>query len=299
MEHKKIGLALGSGAARGWAHIGVINALEELGIKIDIVAGCSAGSLVGAAYACNKLPEFEEWVRSFGYWDVLKMLDLSWHRGGFLKGNRIFNKVSEILKIENIEECHTKFSAVATNLSDGEEVWLAEGNIRQAIRASCSIPGLFSPVEVGDRWLVDGAVVNPLPVSLARSMGADRVIAVDLQHDVNFFGTDLITHQDGSPIESESLQSKALRTDIQQHIARLVARRAAAPPSTLEVMVTSIEVLERGLKNNMLINNPADIIIQPCCPHISILDFHRAKEAIVAGRLAVERVKGTLQQFLQ
>ena len=185
MRKIKIGLALGSGAARGWSHIGVIKALKHMGIDVDIVAGCSIGSLVGAAYACNKLPALEKWVCSFSYWDVLRLMDLSWRRGGLLRGERVFNQYRNVMPVEAIEQCTRRFATVATNLSTGRELWFTEGDLHLAVRASCSIPGLMSPVAHNGYWLVDGAVVNPVPVSLTRALGADIVIAVDLQHDAH------------------------------------------------------------------------------------------------------------------
>jgi NTE family protein len=193
MRQIKIGLALGAGSAKGWAHIGVINALKKLGIEVDIVAGCSVGALVGAAFASHRLPVMEQWVRSFSYWDVIRLMDFSWQRGGLLRGDRVFTAVGQLLKVNDIAECALKFGAVTTNLSTGRELWLTEGDIHQAIRASCSMPGLLAPVWADGYWLVDGAVVNPVPVSLCRALGADIVIAVDLQHDAHLMQQDLFS----------------------------------------------------------------------------------------------------------
>ncbi|ECN3804091.1 patatin-like phospholipase RssA, partial [Salmonella enterica subsp. enterica serovar Newport] len=145
MRKMKIGLALGSGAARGWSHIGVIKALKQTGIDIDIVAGCSIGSLVGAAYACNKLSALEQWVCSFRYWDVLRLMDVSWGRGGLLRGERVFNHYRDIMPVTDFDHCSRRFGAVATNLSTGRELWFTEGDLHLAVRASCSMPGLMSP----------------------------------------------------------------------------------------------------------------------------------------------------------
>ena len=255
MRKIKIGLALGSGAARGWSHIGVINALKKVGIEIDIVAGCSIGSLVGAAYACDRLSALEDWVTSFSYWDVLRLMDLSWQRGGLLRGERVFNQYREIMPETEIENCSRRFAAVATNLSTGRELWFTEGDLHLAIRASCSIPGLMAPVAHNGYWLVDGAVVNPIPISLTRALGADIVIAVDLK----------------------------------ERLGSITTRRAVTAPTATEIMTTSIQVLENRLKRNRMAGDPPDILIQPVCPQISTLDFHRAHAAIAAGQLAVEK----------
>lgn len=281
---------MGSGAARGWSHIGVINALQRAGIQIDVVAGCSIGSLVGAAYACGKLGELEQWVRSFSYWDVLKLMDLSWRRGGLLRGERVFNHFRQVLPATRFTDCQMKLGAVATNLSTGRELWFTEGDLHLAVRASCSIPGLMSPIAWNGYWLVDGGVVDPVPVSLARAMGADIVIAVDLQHDAHLMQQDLLSI---SPVEGDSEGEKAstLRWHerLRDRLAKMTAKKAVAAPTALEIMTTSIQVLENRLKRNRMAGDPPDILLQPLCPQISTLDFHRAESAIAAGRLAVEK----------
>ncbi|MCC3701454.1 patatin-like phospholipase RssA [Rouxiella badensis] len=284
----KIGLALGSGAAKGWAHIGVINALHEMGIEVDIVAGCSVGSLVGAAYVSGRLPAMEGWVRSFSYWDVLRLMDFSWRRGGLLRGERIFNAVSQLLRIEDFEQCNRKFGAVATNLSTGRELWLTKGDLHQAVRASCSMPGLLAPVWFNGYWLVDGAVVNPVPVSLTRAMGADIVIAVDLQHEAHLMQQDLLSVQ-ANPDNIDDVKELNWRDKIRQKLARPVVRQNSQTPTAMEIMSTSIQVLENRLKRYRMAGDPPDVVLQPFCPQISTLDFHRAEEAIEAGRLAVEK----------
>lgn len=293
MHKRKIGLALGSGAAKGWAHIGVINALNKMGVKFDVVVGCSAGALVGAAYACHKLTEFEEWVTSFKSWDVMRLTDLSWRRGGLFQGDRVFNVVADLLAIDDIKDCPIRFATVATNLTTGRELWLTQGNLRQAIRASCSMPGLFSPVRFEGYWLVDGAVVNPLPISVARALGADVVIAVDLQHDVGLQHYDL---GDFSERETGNKMPKNWKMAWQQRWLSLTSRGKDTPPSAFQIMRASIELLENRAKNNRLANDPPDIIIQPYCPHISLMDFHRAEEAIMAGLLAVDTKKEEIKK---
>ncbi|BDH45634.1 patatin family protein [Salmonella enterica subsp. enterica serovar Choleraesuis] len=279
MREVKIGLALGSGAAKGWAHIGVINALERMGIRVDIVAGCSVGSLVGAAYASGRLPLFERWVRSFGYWDVIRLMDFSWRRGGLLRGRRVFEQARKIIPDANIEECALRFGAVTCNLSTGRELWFTKGDLHHAIRASCSIPGLLSPVSHNGYWLVDGAVVNPVPVSITRAMGADIVIAVDLQHDAHLMQQDMLSLSD-----ADNEQPAGWRGRLRSRFSRL-----HAPPGAMEIMSTSIQVLENRIKRTRMAGDPPDIVLQPLCPQISTLDFHRAREAIAAGVAAVEK----------
>lgn len=179
----KIGLALGSGAARGWAHIGVIQALEEMGIKIDIVTGCSIGSYVGASYASGKLPELANWVESLTEWQVFALMGVGFHKGGLMSGQKVFTALEEDFTFETFEQLNKPFAAVATDLYSGREVNFMSGSVVSAVRASCSIPGLFPPTLHDNRWLVDGGVVNPVPVNMCRMLGADFVIAVNLSAD--------------------------------------------------------------------------------------------------------------------
>jgi NTE family protein len=179
----KIGLALGSGAARGWAHIGVIQALEEMGINIDIVSGCSIGSYVGASFASGKLPELAEWVESLTDWQVYALMGVGFHKGGLMSGLKVFQALQENFSYETFEELNKPFAAVATDLYSGREVNFLNGSVIEAVKASCAIPGLFPPLLFKNRWLVDGGVVNPVPVNMCRLLGADIVIAVNLSAD--------------------------------------------------------------------------------------------------------------------
>ncbi|MFC0225822.1 patatin-like phospholipase RssA [Serratia aquatilis] len=290
MRKVKIGIALGAGAAKGWAHIGVLNALRKLGIEADIVAGCSVGALVGAAFASHRLPTLEHWVRSFGYWDVIKLMDLTWQRGGLLRGERVFNAVAQLLKFDDFADCSLKFGAVTTNLSTGRELWMTKGDIHQAIRASCSMPGLLAPVWFEGYWLVDGALVNPVPISLARAMGADIVIAVDLQHDAHLMQQDLFSvPSDIAEVEVDNIDVGNWRERMRERINRIMLKKVNFTPTAMEVMSTSIQMLENRVKRSRMASDPPDVLIQPYCPQISTLDFHRASEAIEAGRLAVEK----------
>jgi NTE family protein len=179
----KIGLALGSGAARGWAHIGVIQALEEMGIEIDVVSGCSIGSYVGAAYASGKLSELAEWVESLTDWQVFALMGVGFHKGGLVSGLKVFKALQDNFSFETFEELNKPFAAVATDLYSGREVNFMSGSVVEAVKASCAIPGLFPPLLFENRWLVDGGVVNPVPVNMCRLLGADVVIAVNLSAD--------------------------------------------------------------------------------------------------------------------
>ena len=213
-------------------------------------------------------------------------MDLSWQRGGLLRGERVFSQYRKLMPVSEIERCERPFAAVTTNLSTGRELWFTEGDLHLAIRASCSMPGLMAPVMHNGYWLVDGAVVNPVPVSLARAMGADIVIAVDLQHDAHLMQQDLLSMEVPRP---ESEEDFSWHSRLRTRLARMTSRRATRAPTAMEIMSTSIQVLENRLKRNRMAGDPPDILIQPFCPQISTLDFHRAGEAIAAGHLAVEK----------
>lgn len=305
MRQRKIGLALGSGAAKGWAHIGVIQALAEMGIAVDVVAGCSVGALVGAAYATHRLNSLARWVSGFHHWDVIRLMDLSWQRGGLLRGDRVFNQVRHIVRTQRIEECAIRFGAVTTNLSTARELWLTEGDLHLAIRASCSMPGLLAPVRFNEYWLVDGAVVNPVPVSLARALGADIVIAVDLQHNASLNQDDMFhdnilsvtqATSEAEPAAAPMNWQRRLRQRLSMGLHRSKTYRA---PSAMEIMSSSIQVLENRLKMHRMAGDPPDVILQPQCGQIATLDFHRAQEAIAAGRLAVEKKQDELLPLIR
>ena len=180
----KIGIALGSGSARGWAHIGVIKGLAELGIEPDIVAGTSIGALVGAAYANDQLDLLEQWALSLNWKELVSYLDMGVAGGGVIEGEKLLDFFSKHVNHSDIESMPKKFAAVATDLDTGREIWLQTGSVLHAVRASIALPGLFRPFKLNDRWLVDGGLVDPVPVSLCRAMGADIVIAVNLNGDI-------------------------------------------------------------------------------------------------------------------
>src|SRR5262245_15932131 len=182
MDKDKIGLALGGGAARGWAHIGVLRALDEFGLKVGIIAGTSIGAVVGGCYAAGKLDELESFVRVLTPRSVLRYLDLDLRGGGLMSGARLRRTLDTELDSVQIEDLTTTFVAVATEFGSGREVWLNKGPLVNAIRASYALPGVFRPIQINGRWLMDGAFVNPVPVAVCRAYGADLVIAVNLHH---------------------------------------------------------------------------------------------------------------------
>jgi len=285
----RIGLALGGGSARGWAHIGVIRALEEAGIRPDIVCGTSIGALVGAAYAAGELDRFEEWVLQLKFKDVVGFMDLSLS-GGLLKGERLMDYFRDRSKDRPIEELGTPFAAVATALHTGAEIWLRRGSTFDAVRASIAMPGLFAPVLNDGMVLVDGGLVNPVPVSLARAMGADVLIAVDLCSDI--LGRHLRADSSVGPPGGVDWIHK-----LQEHVGMVLpAHPSDEPtmPSIADVLASSINIMQVRITRSRMAGEPPDLVVAPRLAHLRLLDFHRAKEAIDEGHRAVERVAHAL-----
>lgn len=281
-----IGLALGGGAARGWAHIGVILALEECGIQPDIVCGTSIGALVGAAYAAGKIDHFKEWAVGLTIKDVISFMDITLN-GGMLKGERLMAFFRQNFIDCSIEDMKVPFGAVATALHTGAEVWLRSGSALGAIRASIALPGLFSPVWHAGRLLVDGGLVNPVPVSLARAMGADIVLAVDLSSDR--LGRYLVRR----PVVTAGADSpgyewvRKLKSDLGAFLSTDDSDEQRLP-SMLEVVASSLNIMQVRITRSRMAGEPPDIVITPKLARFGLLDFHQAQEAIEAGRRSVE-----------
>lgn len=281
----KVGLALGGGSARGWAHVGVIRALERAGIHADVVCGTSIGALVGAAYAAGDLDHFEQWVLGMGITDVVSLMDVSWG-GGLLKGERLMSFLREHFVDRPVEELPVPFAAVATELHTGTEVWLRSGSTIEAVRASIALPGLFTPVTLDGQLLVDGGLVNPVPVSLARAMGADVVIAVDLSSDL--MGRHL---REPPLVEAPAGPFGEWFRKLHDNLGTLVPVRSdnsSGLPSMLDVLASSINIMQVRITRSRMAGEPPDVIIAPRLAHLNLLDFHRAKEAIEEGKRAVE-----------
>lgn len=266
----KIGIALGSGSARGWAHIGALRALAEAGIEPQIVCGTSIGALVGAVYVGGDLGALETWVSGLTWRKVVGFLDISFG-SGILKGNKFNDFLRDNFLDEEIAELPRPFAAVATDLQNGREVWLREGRVVDAVRASIAIPGLFTPCERDGKLLVDGGLVNPVPVSLCRAMGADFVIAVDLSSN--------IVGQYVKKIEKE--------------------KRGMRRPNMLEVVTSSLNIMQVRVTRSRLAGEPADAVITPRLGKLGMLDYHRAAEAIAEGRAATESMVSHIRRLLE
>jgi NTE family protein len=293
-RRRRVGLALGSGSARGWAHVGVIRALEEAGIRPDLVCGTSVGSLVGAAYAAGELDRFEKWLLGMRMKDVVGFMDVSLI-GGMLKGERVMEFFRRNFVDRPIEELAMPFAAVATALHTGTEIWLREGSTVEAVRASIALPGLFTPVLRDHMMLVDGGLVNPVPVSLARAMGADVVIAVDLDSDKlgHRLAADTRVEAPDSPI-AEWMRK------LQENLGEFLPANSPdepRPPPLHDVLLSALDIVQVRIARSRLAGDPPDVIVAPRLAHLHLLDFHRAKEAIEEGRRAVEAVLHNLRRL--
>jgi NTE family protein len=297
----RLGLALGSGSARGWAHIGVIRALEERGIKPDVVCGTSIGALVGGAYAVGELDRLEEWVTGLAWTTVVRLMDLTW-RGGLIRGTRLFTLFRTILANRNIDELPIPFGAVATELNSGRELWLRHGDMLEAVRASCAMPGLFTPVVRDGMVVVDGGLVNPVPVSMCRALGAELVVAVDLSWG-KLGPYRRSKERKPSPREEPSWLGR-LTTRMIGNKAKpenpSIVKQEEAPiiPSIFNVFMTSLDIVETRVARSRLAGEPADVLITPLLPDFATMDFHRAEEAIAEGRAAVERMGPLIEQVI-
>lgn len=285
MKHKPvIGVALGSGSARGWAHIGVLRALAREGIEPAIISGCSIGAFVGAIAATGDLDKLGCWVESLGWQDVVGLMDMGL-RGGLLKGDKLMAFFEKEFVDRDFTALRHGFGCVATDLHNGHEVWLREGSVSEAVRASIAMPGLMAPVWQDGRLLADGGLVNPVPVSLARAMGADLVIAVELNSDVVGWAW---RNRTPSPEPAEAANGWHRKL-----LSRLAGngRNAAAEdevlPSLLSVVQNSISIMSVRIARSRLAGEPADVVISPRLAQLGLMDFHRGAEAIAEGEAAV------------
>ena len=311
IDNSKIGIALGSGSARGWAHIGVLKALAELGIKPDIVAGSSIGALVGAAYASNKLDEMEKVVTNLTWKEIVAYLDMSIIGGGLIQGDKLVNFFRQHIDEMNIESLPRKFGAVATELNSGREVWLQDGDLLDAVRASSALPGLFTPVKKNNQWLIDGGIVDPVPVSLCRAMGADIVIAVSLNGDiVGKHGRNNNHQRETYPeeIKKEDDNIETLWNRVSEQLEKTVSKNKNIllsrllgenqdSPGLVEVLVGSIHIMQDRITRSRMAGDPPDIILSPKLSHLGLLEFDQGKIAIKEGRACVERSRSALEHI--
>jgi NTE family protein len=298
MKHPRprIGLALGSGSARGWSHIGVIRVLERAGISPEIVCGTSIGALVGAAYAAGELERLRDWVGGLDWQAVVGLLDLKMG-GGLVEGGKLVDFFRRQFNDQGIERLPKAFACVATDLVSGREIWLREGSVVDAVRASIALPGLFTPALRDGRLLVDGGLVNPVPVSLCRAMGADVVIAVDLNWD-------LVGRRNRvSGEEARTGEASGANGLVEAILARFRPGRAAEAspadmPSMLDVMATSLNIMQVRITQSRLAGEPAEAMIRPRLSAVAAMDYHRGELAIAEGERAAEYALPMIRELL-
>jgi len=291
----RIGLALGSGSARGWAHVGVIRALEQADIRPDLVCGTSSGALVGAAYAAGELDRFEEWLLGLRLTDVISLMDVNLN-GGLIKGERLMDFFRSKFVDRPVDELDMPFAAVATALHSGAEVWLREGSTIDAVRASIALPALFTPVMREGRILVDGGLVNPVPVSLARAMDADVVIAVDLNSDI--LGRHMRKNHEP---ETDAAETGEWMNKLQQRLSALMPSLTddnSRAPAMLDVIASSINIMQVRIGRSRMAGEPPDLIVTPRLAQMGLFDFHRSEEAIQEGRRAMEAALPNLRTLI-
>jgi len=309
----RVALVLGSGAARGWAHIGVIHELANMGIKPDLVVGSSVGAVVGGALASNNLEPFEEWIRGLGRVDIIRLLDAKMTGGGFLQGKSLMGAIGKQIGDPKIEDLDIPYACIATELGSGREIWLREGSLLDACRASIALPGMFAPSRTDDgQLLVDGGLVNPVPVSLARAMGGDIVIAVNLNGDLigrHFFVHDPDDDSDDEEAERELAEIEEKDSVVAKWAARMktgfgvrldsyissLRKKESPDPGLFDVMAGSIDIMQDRITRSRMAGEPPDIHITPKLSHIGLMDFDRAEESITEGVEATRRKRPEIE----
>ena len=306
----KIGLALGSGSARGWSHIGVIHALAEQGIEPDIITGSSIGALVAAAYAKGDLDPLEEWVRQLRWKEIVDLMDISFMGGGFLKGDNLMQFFMEKTNDIKIEDLDIPYGAVTTDLDTGREIWIQNGSLLDAVRSSIALPGLFTPVKRDGRWHVDGGLVNPVPVSLCRAMGAEIVIAVNLNGDV------VGKHRREREKEIEIARKKESKAEVElwdrfidqfknsvqskkEEWLKELFGSSKDMPGMFEVLASSINIMQDRITRINLAVEPPDMLIQPRLGQLKMMDFDQVEQTIEEGYISAKEKIEHLKKLLE
>jgi NTE family protein len=293
-----IGIALGGGVARGFAHIGILKTLLAHGLRPDVITGTSIGALIGGCCAVGRLEAAEEWALSLTRRRVFGYLDVSLKGSGLINGDRLARHLESVIGRATIESLDVRFAAVATELATGHEVWLTRGRLVEALRASYALPGVFSPVRIGGRWLVDGALVNPVPVSAARALDSGLIIAVSLNAGLIGRGSTILNHgydeeDQVSVVLDPACGTVGVEKVLKRHILGGVRR-----PGLSKVMIEAYNVMQDRITRAKLAGDPPDITIIPRLGNIGLFDFHRAGEAIAIGAEAADRALDTIDHAI-
>ena len=295
----KLGLALGSGASRGWSHIGVIKALLREGIEPDVICGTSVGAIIGGSYVAGNLEKLEQWVLSSTRTDVLRFFDINLSQSGFVDTERLSWFLHNYVAAEDqrIEDMPKKYAAVSTNLDTGREVWFTEGPLADAVRASMALPGLFPAIRHDERWLVDGGLVNPVPVSVCRALGADVVIAVNLNSGI--IGKTNDETPEATPTDDRGIFSN-IRQQAREYSSSIFPNHddRDEAPGLFHAIANSVNIFQDRITRSRLAGDPADVLLSPQVAHIGMLEFHRAAEAIEEGEACVQRLMAEIRSLM-
>lgn len=319
VKKPRIGIALGSGSSRGWAHIGVLRALAEIGIEPDIVCGCSVGSIVGAAYVAKNLDGLEQWVKSLTRLELIRFFELNATLNGFVRKDKLqqFFNTCVCNEEQQIQDLTRKFATVSTDLVSGREIWFTQGSVLEAVWASIALPGLFPPYYYNNQWLVDGGLVNPVPISLCRALGADFVIAVNLNSNITrrhaqpISKTKPDTTTSNMPVVVTEVVKKsdnlinAFTASLREYSANWLPESnkdkstpAPTPPGLMDAVAASINIMQDKITRSRMAGDPPEILLTPRLEHIGLLEFYRAEEAIAEGRKTVERMQEDIHETL-
>ncbi|HLX14822.1 MAG TPA: patatin-like phospholipase family protein [Bradyrhizobium sp.] len=307
MTRRRIGLALGSGSARGWAHIGAIDALTEAGIEPNIVCGTSIGALVGAAYVAGRLAELRQWAEAATWREIIGLIDVRFSGGGLIDGKEVVQFLRRLDIGAPIESYPKTYAAIATDLATGREIWLQSGPIHEAVRASIALPAIFSPARIDDKWLVDGGLSNPVPVSVCRALGADVIIAINLNGDL--LGRRFEAQADApAPAASARIPHDffdrvlsrlppAMREQTAQ-IAQQLLPKQPSSPGYFDVLANSINIMQDHITRTRLAGEPPHVMLLPRLRDMGLMEFDQAKEAIAEGRICVEQALPMLRRYM-
>jgi len=304
MSRPRIGLALGSGAARGWSHIGVIRALAEAGIEPDIICGSSIGAFVGAAYVADELDAVESLARSMTWRKVVQFLDIRLSGGGLIEGQQFVDFIQGLRGDTPIESFSKPFAAIATDLATGREVWLQKGSMAEAVRASIALPGIFSPVKKDGDYLIDGGIVNPVPVSACRAMGAKIIIAVNLNGDLvgrHGFPKKQPPMERNEPEPHMDFITRNLPNGIKDSVNTIAARLLRTNshgPGYFDVIAGGLNIMQDHITRSRLAGEPPHVMLMPKLGDIGLMEFARADECIAEGKRSVERMLPALRDAI-
>lgn len=302
-ENIKFGLALGSGSSRGWSHIGVIRALERNGIQPHAISGASIGAMIGASYLAGNLDKLEDWVCAATKMDVLRFFEIKPSQSGFVNGTRFHRFLTDYVADESlmVEDLRMPFAAVSTDLATGREMWFSTGSVIDTVRASMAMPGLFPPVRYKSRWLVDGGLVDPVPVGVCRALGADFVIAVNLNDSI--VGKHIRKSAEAAAIREQETSGMlaSIKQTAREYSSSIFPSNDEEDeaPGLFYAIASSINIFQDRITRSRLAGDPAEILLMPRLSHIGILDFHRAEEAIKEGEAAVERMLPEIERISQ